>query len=131
MGGVKTEIMKAISRDLPRKLKTNLRWIAISALVLQLLFAPVAPSFAQNRSDAQRRVVKQVEPHYPEIAKNLKISGTVRIALKVAPNGSIVSAEVIGGHPLLAKAAIDAVQQWRYETSSRLTDEVIAVHFSP
>ena len=97
----------------------------------RVFLAPVAPLSAQNRSEVQRRVVKQVAPTYPEIAKNMRIHGTVKVALRVAPNGSIVSAEVIGGHPVLARAALDAVRQWRYETSSQHTSEVVAVQFAP
>jgi len=127
---MKTGTMKALSRDVPVVRMLDLRWIAIAAFVLHALLA-VAPLSAQSRSDVQRRVVKQVAPTYPEIAKSMRIHGTVKVALRVAPNGSIVSAEVLGGHPLLAKAAIDAVRQWRYETRSQHTSEVVAVEFTP
>lgn len=42
------------------------------------------------------------------------------------PSGEIVEMKVIGGHPLLVKAALDAVQQWVYEPTY-LNDKPVAV----
>ena len=80
---------------------------------------------------SQRKTVQQVAPTYPEMAKTLKLSGKVRIIAKVAPSGKVVSAEVVGGHPILARAATDAVLQWRYEPGPQQTSEIAVITFEP
>ena len=129
---VETEVMKASSSDVPTMGVPHLRWVLVAALVFQLFLLPVARLSAQNLSTVdERKLLKKVAPIYPEIAKGLKLNGVVKVALTVAPNGAIKSVEVIGGHPLLARAAVDAVRQWRYETGSQQTTEVVVVQFNP
>jgi periplasmic protein TonB len=60
-------------------------------------------------------LVKRVEPVYPVIAQAASIDGVVILDAIVDDHGRIQSLKVLRGHPLLAKAAIDAVQQWEYE----------------
>jgi len=57
----------------------------------------------------------RVEPVYPKIAILTKIEGRVQLHAVIAKDGSIKSLEVVSGHPLLARAALEAVEQWRYE----------------
>jgi periplasmic protein TonB len=60
-------------------------------------------------------LVKRVEPIYPAIAQAAWIDGVVILDAIVDNHGRIQSLKVLRGHPLLAKAAIEAVQQWEYE----------------
>jgi TonB family protein len=60
-------------------------------------------------------LVKRVEPVYPQIAQAASIDGVVILDAIVDQHGRIQSLKVLRGHPLLAKAAIDAVEQWEYE----------------
>ena len=60
-------------------------------------------------------LLKRVEPIYPAIAQAAAIDGIVILDAIVDEHGRILSVKALRGHPLLAKAAIDAVQQWEYE----------------
>lgn len=60
-------------------------------------------------------LVKRVEPIYPSIAQLAAIDGIVILDTIVDEHGRIKSVKVLRGHPLLAKAAADAVEQWEYE----------------
>jgi len=60
-------------------------------------------------------LLKRVEPAYPAIAQMAAIDGIVILDAIVDEHGRIQSVKVLRGHPLLAKAATDAVQQWEYE----------------
>ncbi|PYV47427.1 MAG: energy transducer TonB, partial [Acidobacteria bacterium] len=51
------------------------------------------------------------------------------LEVTVKPDGSVKDVRVIGGHPLLADAAVRSVKQWRYEPSGRETTEVVKVNF--
>ncbi|HYL82648.1 MAG TPA: energy transducer TonB, partial [Candidatus Angelobacter sp.] len=61
------------------------------------------------------RLVNKVQPIYPPLARQTRISGTVRLHAIISKDGSIQSLEVVSGHPLLQQAALDAVRQWRYQ----------------
>ena len=60
-------------------------------------------------------LIKRVEPIYPGIAQSAAIDGVVIIDAIVDERGRVQSLKVLRGHPILAKAAIEAVQQWEYE----------------
>ncbi len=85
----------------------------------------------QAQPETPRKAVQKFAPRYPEMAKAMKLSGTVRLVVKVAPNGNVVSAEVLSGHPLLAQVSIDAVRQWRFEAGPQQTEEVVLITFQP
>ena len=59
-------------------------------------------------------LVNKVQPVYPPLARQTRISGTVRLHAIISKEGAIKELSVISGHPLLVRAALDAVQQWRY-----------------
>jgi TonB family protein len=82
-------------------------------------------------SAAERKVKSQVAPSYPELARKMSVSGTVKVEVTVAPNGSVKNVKVIGGHPLLIDAAVDAVKRWKYEAGTDETTQVVEFKFSP
>lgn len=51
---------------------------------------------------------------YPEIARRLRIAGTVEVEILVDEKGHVVSARAINGHPLLRAAAIEAARSARF-----------------
>lgn len=60
------------------------------------------------------RIINKVIPPYPPLARQARISGTVRFTAIIARDGSIQNLTLVSGHPLLVRAATDAVRQWRY-----------------
>jgi len=61
------------------------------------------------------RVLDKAEPVYPRLARQRKIQGTVIFEILISAEGSVASARLISGHPLLATPAREAVLLWRYE----------------
>jgi protein TonB len=59
-------------------------------------------------------LVRKVSPVYPPLARQARISGTVRLQVIIGVDGAIRELRVLSGHPLLVRSALDAVQQWRY-----------------
>ena len=96
-----------------------------------LVFVLVSLALAQQGgNDADPRPVKvRVEPVYPQIARQLKLRGTVQLQATVSPDGAVKEVIVVGGHPLLAQAASRAVMQWRYQAAGRETAEHIKINF--
>src|SRR6202521_496506 len=61
------------------------------------------------------RIINRIQPVYPPLARQTRISGTVRLHAIIGKDGTIQQLEVLSGHPLLQQAALDAVRQWRYQ----------------
>jgi protein TonB len=61
------------------------------------------------------RILNRTTPVYPALARQTRISGTVRLHAIIAKDGTVQQLEVLSGHPLLVQAALDAVRQWRYQ----------------
>ena len=76
---------------------------------------PVQQRIRQGGSVQAALLVNKVQPVYPPLARQTRISGTVRLHAIIAKNGSVEQLEVMSGHPLLVRAAMDAVQQWKYK----------------
>ncbi|MGA3096634.1 MAG: M56 family metallopeptidase [Bryobacteraceae bacterium] len=60
------------------------------------------------------RLVKNVAPVYPPLAKQARIQGTVVMDVVIAKDGTVQNVTVVNGHALLIQAAMDAVRQWQY-----------------
>lgn len=96
--------------------------------------SPVAPApeikTPQPKSNVQEaRLSKSVPPEYPELAKSAHVSGDVVMDALIDPYGNVTSLKVISGPPLLHRAAVNALRQWKYEPA-RLDGQPVAVHLA-
>ncbi|MFI5057765.1 MAG: energy transducer TonB [Candidatus Acidiferrales bacterium] len=81
---------------------------------------PAPPKPVQSRikvggNVTAARIINRTTPMYPPLARQTRISGTVRLHAIIAKDGTVQQLEVLSGHPLLVQAALDAVRQWRYQ----------------
>jgi hypothetical protein len=60
------------------------------------------------------KLIRRVEPVYPELAKRARVSGRVNLAVMVDGAGNVTDIRVTSGHPLLDDAAVTAVWQWKF-----------------
>ncbi len=63
----------------------------------------------------ESKIITKVRPEYPLDAADLKIHGVVKITLVIGTDGRVQSARLLGGHPLLAPAALQAVRKWVFQ----------------
>jgi TonB family protein len=61
----------------------------------------------------------------------MNITGTVKVEVVVMANGTVKDARVVGGHPVLANAALEAVRKWRFEPAAMETSGVVDFKFEP
>ncbi len=61
------------------------------------------------------QVIFKRQPDYPALAKVARVQGTVRLEAVIGTDGRIQDLQVISGHPMLVKAALEAVAEWRYQ----------------
>ncbi len=100
----------------------------MAVLAGMVLLRPV-PGRAQE--EIARKIKSTVAPVYPELARRMSISGVVKVQVVVAPNGSVKNAKLVGGHPVLANSALDAVKRWRFEPASEETTGIVEFKFDP
>jgi TonB family protein len=110
-----------------RAVRTSLL-VFLTLLTVAVTLYPVS-GFAQDGVD--RKVKSKVSPSYPEIARRMGLTGIVKLQLVVAPNGNVKETKVIGGHPILVTAAVDAVKKWRFETASAESTGTVEFKFDP
>jgi protein TonB len=108
------------------------RWFAGAFLAAVAGFVLLHPLSSQAQQDQITRKVKaKVSPAYPELARRMSIAGVVKVQVVVAPNGTVKSTKVVGGHPLLVTAAVDAIKKWRFEPAAEETTGVVEFKFDP
>ena len=119
---------------MPRTVRTPRSFLAIF-LTASLTAATVALSFFPTRGFAEdrpeRKIRIKVSPVYPAIARTMGLSGVVRVQVVVSPNGSVKETKVIGGHPILVTAAVDAVKKWKFDPASAETTGTLEIEFDP
>ncbi len=76
-----------------------------------------------------RRAKNKVQPEYPVLARKMNITGVVKVEVVVAANGTVKQAKVIGGHPVLASAALEAVKKWRFEPAAGESTGIVDFKF--
>jgi TonB family protein len=62
----------------------------------------------------QGLLLKRVPPSYPQSAKQMRIQGTVQLQASISKEGNVTNVKTLSGDASLARAAIDAVKQWKY-----------------
>ena len=118
-----------LKRSVARSRRT-VREVVLIGLAMLCLGLPL---WSQSPDDTvrDRKLITRVEPQYPATLERLYIGGVVRLEVVVAPNGSVESATLMGGNPILGQAAIAAVKQWKYAAGSAKTKLVERLEFDP
>jgi len=95
------------------------------ALVIAALTAP-----AQAQEETTRKIKARVDPLYPELARRMHISGTVKLQVVISKDGTVKSTKVIGGPPLLIDASVDAVKRWKFEEAKDETTQPVEFKYN-
>jgi protein TonB len=77
--------------------------------------APLLQRIMVSQGVSRGLLVKQVQPTYPRTALQNRVEGSVQLLATVSKNGDISSVKVLSGDSQLARAAVEAVKQWKYK----------------
>lgn len=90
-------------------------------------------TFAGTNLQAQenRKALNSPTPTYPEVARQFRVSGVVKVQVLIAPDGQIKDVKVIGGHPLLVNAVQETLKNWKYAPASNETTAILVFNFRP
>ncbi len=98
----------------------------VAALLLATVVAMPRPAEAQDG----RKVVNRVSPVFPPLARRMNVAGVVKIEATITAGGTVANTKVVGGHPLLVEAAVDALKKWKYEAAGETTTTVVEFRFT-
>ncbi len=93
---------------------TSMSWLTATPPPLQPKPAntrPIRVSFGVSAA----KLIYHPDPEYPPLARMARIQGTVLLEAIIGKDGTIQNLKVISGHPLLTRAAMEAVERWRYQ----------------
>ena len=98
-----------------------------------LLFAS-SSGFARQTTtsstdEGKRKVKSKVSPVYPELASRMRIFGKVKLEVTIAPDGRVRNVKLIGGNPVLAQAAQDALKEWKFYPGPEETTQFVEFDF--
>jgi len=88
--------------------------LALAGTAAAQINLPSATIVTLNKKAAAGLILSQPKPEYPPLAKINFIQGKVHLQVLVSPEGKVVEANVLQGHPFLAAAALNAVRRWSY-----------------
>ena len=73
------------------------------------------PETKQSDDAEPATLILPADPIYPAVAKECSISGRVEVQFRISPDGNVYDARSVRGVPILARAAVEAVEARRYE----------------
>lgn len=76
---------------------------------------PVLQTTNVSQGLSQGLILKKTQPTYPSIALQMRIEGPVDLLATISKTGSITAVKILHGDPQLARAALEAVKQWKYK----------------
>lgn len=110
--------------------------ISLFALIALFVSTPSSTSGQSTTTDSaqstatKRKVNHRIVPDYPPVARQMNITGKVKIEATVEPDGHVKSTHAVGGSPLLIQAAERALKDWKFEPGPKETTEVIEFDFT-
>lgn len=105
-------------------------YVIILALICFCCAGTYATAQSQQTSNDGRKLVRKVEPRYPEIARRMNLGGTVKVVATVTSDGNVKKVEPLGGSPILVEAAESAVSQWKFAPGGE-SKETVELRFNP
>src|SRR3984893_8222589 len=90
----------------------------LSGLMASASSSVPRPSLATvkiSQGVSQGLLIKRVQPKYPSAALAVRAQGAVQIEATINKDGNVTNLKVLSGDPVLARAALEAVRQWRYK----------------
>ena len=106
----------------------------IATLIVTVVLSislPTLQGIAQTKGALERKIVDKVAPVYPALARRMNMRGVVKLEVVVRANGTVRSAKIVGGNPVLVDSAAEAVQKWKFEPAANETTGIVEVTFEP
>jgi protein TonB len=114
-------------------MKLRVRAIGLAVAMFVSTSVALAPKVLAQEAPAdsvKRKVKTRVVPDYPPLAKQMNVTGKVKIEITISADGRVTGTKVVGGSPVLVGAALDAIKKWRFEAAPKESTEIIEFNFN-
>jgi TonB family protein len=119
------------ARTIGRSLLSTVLGLWVITAGTGILYLPAVAQENVKTDELSRKPKTRVAPVYPDVARRMGVYGIVKLSVVVAPNGTVRSSKVIGGHPVLVNAAMDAMKQWKFESAPTESSGIVEFKFQP
>ncbi|HET7108179.1 MAG TPA: TonB family protein [Candidatus Acidoferrum sp.] len=75
------------------------------------------------------KLIKSVQPIYPQMAKSQHVSGNVQVDALIDAEGNVSAMKVLSGPALLRDAALQSLKQWKYQPAE-LNGQPTSMHLT-
>jgi TonB family protein len=113
----------------PRTSQRRIAAVLLHLAAFSLAIAIATPLHAADEH-ADRAIKQRVAPTYPELARRMRVSGVVRVAATVSPDGSVSATKTVSGNHMLSGAAEDAVHKWKFVPASDESTVEVDINFA-
>ena len=104
---------------------------SITTLLLRIATCTLVATLALHAAAAGDRAIKtRVAPLYPDLARHLRIAGTVVVEAVVDPAGKVIEVKAVSGSKVLSYAAEEAVRKWTFVAAPEKSTETVDIKFA-
>ncbi len=118
-----------MNRDRSEINSRRLRCSGMRLLQTAVLALGLALAIPARAADV-RAVKSRVPPVYPEIAKRMRIEGSVMVEVKVDAVGKVSEVKTLSGNRVVSSAAEEAVRRWKFEPGSGQSTIDVSINFT-
>ncbi|MBI3477919.1 MAG: TonB family protein [Acidobacteria bacterium] len=91
------------------------RLVVLFFLAAAVVHLAAQPSETLDRTAGVAELTNLAAPIYPPLARQARITGDVDVTVVVRSDGTVESARLLNGHPMLAVAALDSAKRSKFE----------------
>ena len=95
---------------------------------IQSVVAQINPLGESKESRAA--LMKLSPPIYPELSRQARITGDVRVKIELRPDGTVDTTEVVDGHPILSPAVLESIQKSTFECRNCKEETTLVLTYS-
>jgi len=96
-----------------------------------LLSMALTLGVGSSQAQEGRKALSNPAPTYPDVAKKLRLVGTVKVQVVIGADGKIKGTTFVGGHPVLVNAVEETLKNWKFAPSSGETTMLLEFNFHP
>lgn len=105
------------------------KFVSTLSLIILVSFAPQFAATQDAANSVHQRTFwaeSPVQVAYPPLARAARITGDVQLRVQVRPDGTVSSAEVVSGSPMLQESALNSVRKATFHCWPVCTDTTTA-----
>ena len=101
------------------RIKKVSEFLSIVSIVILFSLGPTRASdddlVRLSEAEARKLLVSKVDPEYPQMAKQMRLSGRVQVDCFVDTNGAVEKVQILNGNPLFSSSVNNALKKWKFK----------------